>query len=370
MFNILNAGIVSFILFAPCYSYSSTLKATFVNPSTPDNPFWSYVGEFMEEVANDLDIELKVIYGDNNWLSTRKKVVEHIHSEQKPDYILSMIQGRTTANILKACTMAGVKVFIFNTDVIGNQRELMGYPRGMHPSWIGHMYPNDEMAGYQLADTLIRAAISKSLLDQNNKLHIVGITGSSDSSAALERNKGFQQAANKYPEAILHRVIPTDWSQEKAYKRALDLLELYPETSVIWSASDHMSLSIIKAIKQKNRIPGKNMLTGGVDWLREAIDAVNDGVMTATAGGHFMEGGWALVLLYDYHHGQDFLSELGSTFKSPMHIIDKSNVSQYLKHLSDTQWDKVDFRKFSKVQNPDLKNYDFSLKALLNQFNE
>ena len=33
------------------------------------------------------------------------------------------------------------------------------------------------------------------------------------------------------------------------------------------------------------------------------------GELSALAGGHFMAGAWALVMLYDYAHGVDFASE-------------------------------------------------------------
>jgi len=54
--------------------------------------------------------------------------------------------------------------------------------------------------------------------------------------------------------------------------------------------------------------------------------------------------------------------------ETAMHSIDKSNVEKFTKVFGKQQWNKIDFRKFSKVHNSNLKKYDFSLEAVLQQF--
>ncbi len=110
----------------------------------------------------------------------------------------------------------------------------------------------------------------------------------------------------------------------------------------------------------------KDILTGGVDWSVEGIDAVlTEPKMAATMGGHIYEGAWVAVLLYDYFNGVDFKSE-SLRFKSKMSGITKKNVATFQSRLSQKNWNKINFSRFSKVKNPDLKKYDFSLSALLN----
>ncbi len=93
--------------------------------------------------------------------------------------------------------------------------------------------------------------------------------------------------------------------------------------------------------------PGKDILFGGCGWYAPAIKKVQDGTLATTVGGHFMEGGWVMVLIHDYHHGRDFISD---PIETAMYSIDKSNVEK------------------SKVHNSNLKKYDFSLEAVLQQF--
>ncbi len=81
-----------------------------------------------------------------------------------------------------------------------------------------------------------------------------------------------------------------------------------------------------------------------------------------------MTGGWAMILLHDYHHSKDFKEE-GTNLK--MKIFDEINSSNVdaIKKFGDKNWDKIDFTKFSKILNPKIKKYDFSLKSIFKQGN-
>jgi hypothetical protein len=73
------------------------------------------------------------------------------------------------------------------------------------------------------------------------------------------------------------------------------------------------------------------------------------------------------VLLYDYEHGRDFAEaavQLQPQFFGALH---SDNIDAFLNKLGDRNWRKIDFRKFSKVLNPTMKEYDFSLEAILQQ---
>lgn len=148
--------------------------------------------------------------------------------------------------------------------------------------------------------------------------------------------------------------------------RTTALMKRYPQTRVLWAASDAMALSMADAARAQGRTPGKDIFIGGIDWSDAGLAAVQQGDLVASLGGHFMEGGWVMVLLHDYHHGLDFSASLGSTIRSDMQIINKKNVLAYRKNFGGKNWDSIDFRKFSRVLNPGLKKYDFSLKAVAN----
>jgi hypothetical protein len=88
--------------------------------------------------------------------------------------------------------------------------------------------------------------------------------------------------------------------------------------------------------------------------------------MVATVNGHTMEGAWAMVLLYDHHRGIDFAAER-LEWRSEMFALTRENVESYLAAFGDRDWDRIDFRAFSKAHNPALEQYRFSFAAVLGQ---
>ena len=128
-----------------------------------------------------------------------------------------------------------------------------------------------------------------------------------------------------------------------------------------------MALGAIDAVIERNRIPGKNIFVGGLNWSSEALEKIVTGQMVASIGGHFMQGAWAMVLIHDHHKGIDF-EDLGFEFTAPMTVIDRTNVTQFLEVFGDQNWNKIDFKKLSRWKNKTVKNYQFELSTILNQF--
>ena len=352
---------------------SDKLKVTFLNPAKPDNDFWNTVTSYMKAAGEDLGIDIRVHYTKSD--STDKGLMENylalkkdIEDKKAPDYLLMIyVRGGSSDKIMKMANEAKIKTVIFNTDIPKEDREKIGHPRGKFPNWIGHMYPDDEKAGFDLANSLIKAA--RELKKEKEKVEVVGISGDYLSSAAHLRNIGLRSAVKENGEQ-LRRIIFADWSKDEATKKTEIMIKRYPNTRVFWSASDFMSLGIIDAIKKSGKTPGKDIVTGGVDWMSDALEEIRAGRMAASIGGHFMEAGSIMVMLYDYHNGKDFAKSEGVSIQSRMDIIDKNNVGDYLKNFKDRDWKKIDFKKLSKVLNPKLKKYDFSLNTILKQLNK
>ena len=92
---------------------------------------------------------------------------------------------------------------------------------------------------------------------------------------------------------------------------------------------------------------------------------LRSGRLTALAGGHFICGAWALVLLYDYAHGHDFADE-GLELERPMFMLFTSaDAQRFEQRFGDMKFDNIDFRRYSKALNPKLKRYDFSFAQLM-----
>lgn len=339
------------------------IRVAFINPDQAGHPFWDSLTLFMQAAANDLDIDLKVHHAGGGRFRNTELALAAIHSIPKPDYLVYIAQAREVGKILAAAQAAGVKSFTINTDVLPEDRRTVGSPREKFTHWLGHMHPNDVKAGSELAQLLVREA-KTSATEQT--VGVIGVSGSLDSAAAVDRASGLESGTSKQSGAVLHQVVFSGWAPQEAQARGQWLLQRYPDTTVLWAASDAMALGLIHAARSARRVPGKEVFVGGFDWSDAGLTAIAQGEMTASMGGHFMEGGWAMVLLHDYHRGRDFSTHLGTTVRSEMQAITKSNVAELRKTLGNKQWEAVNFRQFSLVLNPALKHYDFSLKALSN----
>lgn len=73
-----------------------------------------------------------------------------------------------------------------------------------------------------------------------------------------------------------------------------------------------------------------------------------------------MAGAWAMVLLYDYHHGVDFLDTEGAAELefSMFSLLDKAAAARLVERREKNG--RVDFCQFSRVCTPGLQHYDFS----------
>lgn len=364
--KVLNSiGLLVLLVGLASASYGSDkIRVAFINPDKVGNPFWDNVTLFMQAVANDLDIHLQVHYANINRFQATRLAKTLVQSPQKPDYLVYIYYVGQGDDMLRIAEAGKVRSFIFNTDVPIKDQKVVGTPREKFSYWIGHMRPDDVQAGFDLASHLIKVARENEKHSADGTIQMVGVSGGRDSTAALDRNQGLQRALRINKGVKLRQLVFANWDRAVAFKKASLLLGRYPEYSLVWTASDSMALGAIEGIQAKGKIAGKDIFLGVIDWTEQGLKAVEEGKLVATMGGHFMEGGWSLVLIHDYHHGIDFASS-GTTIRSKLQAITQKNVQSYRHQLGDQNWETIDFRQFSKVLNPKLQTYDFSLTALL-----
>lgn len=340
------------------------LRVTFLTPSlTQTHPFWNDYVDFMQAAARSLGINLTVVSAKHR-LEVMKKAKAVLSQAVKPDYLVYIYHAQSTFEILNMAEEAGVKSFITNTDIIPAEQDLVGLPRGKYASWIGHIYPDDIQAGRQLAQRLIQEGLKSGKTAADGRLHLIGIGGNLDATSSLYRKEGFLAAANEYPEALVDRFILANWNRDLARDKTARLVDMYPDTKVWWAIHDNTAFGILDGLRQAGLVPGRDAITGGIDWSPEGIEAVKKGEMVATFGGHFMEGAWALIMILDYHNGHDF-ADPSPTLHSQMRLMDRDSLGTYAPVLNRDNWEKIDFKRFSKTYNPAVRKYDLSPDAVV-----
>lgn len=341
-------------------------RVLFLHPGERPDSFWDTVEAVMREAAQDLNMDLTVIYGGRNHREI-VQLFEKALSEKKPkrrqyDAVVFQGQKKNGVDLLKIAEKFRVPAFIFNAGLSEEQGREFGGPREKFRYFIGQMLPDDQRAGYDLLNILVDEAKAKKNLSPQDKVPVLAISGNVADEASVLRVKGLKEAIAQRQDVTLLQVTPAQWNREKARGVFHHLQNRYPEANVVWAANDPMALGIIEAKKQRGVDPQFSPLwTGGIDWTPEALLSVAEGKMVATIGGHFMEGAWALVLIHDYLHDRDFAEE-NLKWQSPMTAIRLSNLQDYLSLIIQKQWSKIDFSLFSKVLNPQIKKYHFDIQ--------
>jgi len=344
-----------------------TIRVAFFNPQSADDPFWNPVDKFMRAAAADLNIEITTYVADHNRSVMLDQVRHVVMAAEKPDFIVFKNFKSSAPEVLKIAELYGVNSFLFNAGLSDQERFVHGVPREHFRHWLGQMLPGDELAGYNLAISLIKRARELNLTNANGEIVMAGLTGNLSDSAALERNKGLERALEENPDVSFQQLVPARWDRSQAAQKAEGLFRRYADISVLWAANDPMALGTLDAAEQVGLSPGETFIVGGVDWNPPALDAIKAGTLHTSIGGHFMEGGWVMVLLYDYVHGKDFADDGGAARYSEMAGLTSANIEKYRHKFLNEDWDRVDFTRFSKVKNPALKTYDFSLDKILDQ---
>lgn len=330
-------------------------------PRAEHDMFWGPFVGFMQEAVNDLNMELEVYYANDNRMEMKRQIEEAVTRADKPDALVIKNFQAQGEIFIEIADDAEVPIFVVNTGF--QPEDNMGKPREKYRYWIGEMLPDDEGAGFGLAELLIQEAAARS--DEN--ISLLGIEGYASSGASIERVKGLKRALEQHPEVELTQILSANWKPDLAKEKFMTVKHRrYPDISVVWTASDGMALGVIEGAKELDFTPAQDIFTGGVDWSEQGLQAVKSGEMTATMGGHFMEGAWVAVVLYDYFNGIDFASE-SLQMRSKMSAITRANIDTYIEKLHREQWHKIDFTQFSKQLNPELKTYNFGLEALLDQ---
>ena len=337
----------------------------FINPGSKDDPFYQLVDRFMRASAEDLNIDLEVIYGSRNHIESKNAALKVLLREKLPDYLFVINIKKNMLDVIPRANERGVKVFLFNGGLLAEDREKHGFPESKYPNWIAEYIPDEIQAGYLLGKNLIDTALERNMVAEDGILYIAGIGGTRKTTSEL-RIEGLRKAVSEYPNVKIVKLAYGYWEKDKARFIAAQVLKQTPQLSVIWNASDGMALGAVEAADSMGKVPGKDVLIGGIDWAASAVNGVKSGFLSSTVGGHFMDGGWGLVMVHDHHNGVPLENVLA---QSKLSILTPNNIDEYNKHFGRAEFNDIDFSQFSKVKNSKVDNYNFSLEQILAQIN-
>lgn len=321
-----------------------------------DTLFWSSLVRLTESAARDLSVDLTVHDADNRG----EAMVEQVREAciQGTDGILFMNYEHLGREILTLAQGYAVPALLYNTGFT----DPMMVPRKEFSFWIGSMTPDDVRAGGLLAQRLIEAGKRAG----KGTIRMLAIEGNPQEKSSADRVAGMRAEVSNRDDVILYGVVNAGktWSRAKAKEVFAAEFRKHPEINTVWAAGDDIALGALDAASEIG-LARDAVIAGGIDWSPGAVESVRSGHNGLSIGGHMLEGAWALTLMHDYLQGKDFSRE-STVFKTRMHAMDRSNVGQVSRFLSDS-WERIDFTRFSKVHNETLL-YRFDFPHVLDTF--
>lgn len=128
--------------------------------------------------------------------------------------------------------------------------------------------------GRRAAEWLVKATSGKATI-----LELEGTTGSSP---ANDRKKGFDAVIAKNPGMKIVASQSGDFNRDKGRQLAQSLLQAHPNTTAIYAHNDEMAVGAITALEAAGKVPGKDVLVVSIDGTKDALTAIAAGKMGAT----------------------------------------------------------------------------------------
>jgi len=345
--------------------FAMDLKHVIVlRPDDGKHPFWGLFESASRAACANFGCTVEGIRSDWNQVEMVERLEARLKQAPKPDLILFQSFKLNGPKVIELAEKYKVYAFLLNADLDEGQRATMGAPRKKYKFWIGKMMPDDALGGKLMAQSLYEKAVENGL-DKDGEVTFAAIEGNHADGASIERVKGLNAYIAQNKKIKLTQIVEGKWLTGLSAELTQNLIRRYPDLHVIWAAGDNTAIGVIDGIKAKGKVPGKDILTAGLDWSAEGLHAVKDGQMEVTVGGHFMEGAWAIVAMYDFFKGHDFAKEDGVSMHSKMAVIDKKNVGRYLEKYGAGDFSAINFKQFSKVENPAIKKYTLDFSSAL-----
>ncbi|REG79558.1 ABC transporter substrate-binding protein [Marinomonas pollencensis] len=133
---------------------------------------------------------------------------------------------------------------------------------------------------------------------------ILELEGTTGSSPANDRRKGFDDEIAKHPEMKILASQSGDFARDKGRKVTETLLQTYPNANVIYAHNDEMAIGAIQALEAAGKQPGKDVLIVSVDGTRDALQAIIDGKMGVTVESSPFFGPLACSTMKRYANGE------------------------------------------------------------------
>ena len=327
------------------------LNVMFLSPGHPSNNptghFWPNVNYFMQEAADDLDINLTTIYANRNHI-LMKSFAKHV-IENKPDFAVIVNEKGVATSLVNKITAEKIKVFMLLNDL--SNEELNALTPEQRKYYAGSLIPNNFDAGFTLAKQL-HQSINISNLESLTKVNILALHGDETSPASIARAEGLQSFITNNRNINLIDSTIANWSKQKAYETVSGILK-HQQIDIIWAANDAMACGATSAVIHAGKT--NSVKIGGINW----DDDIPLGRLSVSVGGHVTLGAYAMVLLKEQWLG------ISKAKRVKHSIFQHSNVDAYESFMTTLKQKRFHQCDFTQFLSSHKKTQKFSIENLI-----
>ncbi|HEX5534474.1 MAG TPA: substrate-binding domain-containing protein [Actinomycetales bacterium] len=306
------------------------------------NPFWRKEADFAQYAGEQLGNVKVVIVDAESDEGKQVQQIESLISQGVDGIIASPVTQAVGPALLRVAEAADIPMVFAERNPGLKPEDYDG------KSYVGYVGANGRQGAADAAEQLYEAGARR----------VVAMAGKKGSSVADERVGGLMEFAEKHLDFEVMQVQYDAELQAEGLKIAENYLSAYPGPGfdAVWCYNDEGALGTAQALKQAG-VADKVQVTG-FDGTEEATAAIINGEMLATAGGQFIDGGLALIMLYDAIHGH---KPKDPYVEMPLLLIEPSNAEAYKEQFVDSL-PQYDIKQLSQVFNSDASTDDYKIE--------
>ncbi|WOI53933.1 substrate-binding domain-containing protein [Parvularcula sp. LCG005] len=302
---------------------------------TPNDPWMTGVVRFARAAAVSYGFRFEVLNLSPEEAAGMAALETHV-AEYQPKAAVVVTQMTYAAQLVRYLDSEGVFTGFAITPLSDVNYALTGNPKQKYPYYVVHVVPDDERAGYDLANILLDEARRR---DIEPPIRIVGISGEGINPVSIARSKGLRRAVEEASDAELIQIAYANWSPIVAAQKARMMSIRYGKVDVLWAANDTMALAAMDMIDRR-----EGVVVGGYDWTDPARKLMEEGYYAASLGGHNADVALAIGILVDHvlkRAAPRRPSE--SQFVSALSPLRRENIVQYERLLNELDNCETDF---------------------------
>lgn len=259
---------------------------------TLDAQFWQRYKEFMERTADELGVELVTVNANNSG-DRLSRGVDDLVARGVDGLIFVPYFGAGPKGIATTDAAGIVSMCVDTTpeDIV---------PGGQFPNYIGFVGPDDETAGYNMAD-----ALSKTITPgADGTKNIVALEGTPGTSVAINRFKGLERYIDEGGDLVLVGTAVGNFVAGDSQAAMDDLLQRNPELQGVWCANGGTATGAVASLNNAGKNPGEDVKVVTMDLNPDNVERIEAGEIEFDTGGHWLQGGFSLIIMHDWLNGQ------------------------------------------------------------------